>query len=205
MRIFPTHILLALTLLCGPAMAQDFTWIAPPARGQLERDPTLIPKGKGFLFVPTMTSALNEPSFRVFQGKKAIAEASPGTGMLLSPGYYEVLIGTGTDAHEVIVIGETQEAKEFHRVGVLARSGARGDRAADFQVEGQQVPDEGRTTRDSVGHHFVDIQIGDRIRVADQSAQVGTHAKAVGKGVVESDHWFDANRFSLKPVSVSGG
>ena len=98
MRIFPTHILRALTLLCGPAMAQDFTWIAPPARGQLERDPTLIPKGKGFLFVPTMTSALNEPSFRVFRGKKAIAEASPGTGMLLSPGYYEVLIGTGTDA-----------------------------------------------------------------------------------------------------------
>ena len=103
MRIFPTHILLALTLLCAPAMAQDFTWIAPPARGQLERDPTLIPKGKGFLFVPTMTSALNEPSFRVFRGKKAIAEASPGTGMLLSPGYYEVLIGTGTDAQMMTV------------------------------------------------------------------------------------------------------
>ena len=32
MRIFPTHILLALTLLCGPAMAQDFTWIAQELR-----------------------------------------------------------------------------------------------------------------------------------------------------------------------------
>ena len=92
------HPLIALALLAGSAPAQDFTWIAPPARGQLERDPTLIPKGKGFLFLPAMTSALNEPSFRVFQGNKRVAEASPGTGVLLSPGYYEVLVGTGTDA-----------------------------------------------------------------------------------------------------------
>ncbi|MEE3259266.1 MAG: hypothetical protein VX293_08645 [Candidatus Latescibacterota bacterium] len=92
------HIPIALALLAGAASAQDFTWIAPPSRGQLERDPTLIPKGKGFLFVPAMTSALNEPSFRIFQGNKRIAEASPGTGVLLSPGYYEVLVGTGTDA-----------------------------------------------------------------------------------------------------------
>ena len=98
MRISPIYILLALVLLYESGIAQDFTWIAPPARGQLERDPTMIPKGKGFIFVPTMTSAFNEPSFRIFQGNKAIAEASPGTGMLLSPGYYEVLIGTGTDA-----------------------------------------------------------------------------------------------------------
>jgi len=92
------HIPIALALLAGAASAQNFTWIAPPSRGQLERDPTLIPKGKGFLFVPAMTSALNEPSFRIFQGNKRIAEASPGTGVLLSPGYYEVLVGTGTDA-----------------------------------------------------------------------------------------------------------
>lgn len=92
------HILIALPLLAGSVPAQDFTWIAPPSRGQLERDPTMIPKGKGFLFIPTMTSALNEPSFRIFQGNERVAEASPGTGVLLSPGYYEVLVGTGTDA-----------------------------------------------------------------------------------------------------------
>jgi hypothetical protein len=94
------HIPVALLLLVAAVRAQDksYTWIAPPTRGQLELDPTLIPKGKGFLFLPTMTSALNEPSFRVFQGNKRVAEATPGTGVLLSPGYYEILVGSGSDA-----------------------------------------------------------------------------------------------------------
>ena len=98
LRLF--YIALAGLLFAGGATAQDksYTWLSPPTRGQLELDPTMIPKGKGFLFVPAMTNALNEPSFRVFQGNKRIAEASPGTGVLLSPGFYEVLVGTGTDA-----------------------------------------------------------------------------------------------------------
>ena len=98
LRLF--YIALAGLLFAGGATAQDksYTWLSPPTRGQLELDPTMIPKGKGFLFVPAMTDALNEPSFRVFQGNKPIAEASPGTGVLLSPGFYEVLVGTGTDA-----------------------------------------------------------------------------------------------------------
>ena len=68
MRMRLLSLLLYGLIWATPALAQDFTWIAPPARGQLERDPTLIPQGKGFLFVPTMSSALNEPSYRVFQG-----------------------------------------------------------------------------------------------------------------------------------------
>ncbi len=94
------QIAIAGLVFAGGATAQDksYTWLTPPTRGQLELDPTLIPKGKGFLFVPAMTSPLNEPSFRVFQGNKRVAETSPGTGVLLSPGYYEVLVGTGTDA-----------------------------------------------------------------------------------------------------------
>ena len=98
LRLF--YIALAGLLFAGGSTAQDksYTWLSPPTRGQLELDPTMIPNGKGFLFVPAMTDALNEPSFRVFQGNKRIAEASPGTGVLLSPGFYEVLVGTGTDA-----------------------------------------------------------------------------------------------------------
>ena len=92
------YILIALPLLAGPVLGSSYTWVAPPGRGQLEQDPTLIPKGKGLLFVPTMTGSLNEPSFLVLQGKKRVREAYPGTAVLLSPGYYEVLIGSGTDA-----------------------------------------------------------------------------------------------------------
>ena len=91
------YILIALPLLAGPALGDSYTWIAPPERGQLEQDPTLIPKGKGFLFVPTMSGSLNEPSFLVLQGNKPIREAAPGTGVLLSPGSYELLVGSGSD------------------------------------------------------------------------------------------------------------
>ena len=90
-------ILIALPLLAGSALGDSYTWIAPPGRGQLEQDPTLIPKGKGFLFVPTMTGSLNEPSFLVLQGNKPIREAAPGTGVLLSPGNYKLLVGSGAD------------------------------------------------------------------------------------------------------------
>ena len=90
-------ILLLIVLLASSATGQSHTWLAPPRHGQLERDPTLIPKGKGLLFVPAMTSALNEPSFRVFRGNKPIREAFPGTGVVLAPGTYEVLIGSGSD------------------------------------------------------------------------------------------------------------
>ena len=103
------YILIALPLLVGPARGDSYTWIAPPGRGQLEQDPTLIPKGKGFLFVPTMTGSLNEPSFLVLQGSKPIREASPGTGVLLSPGNYKLLVGSGTDLQMMLHTVPVQE------------------------------------------------------------------------------------------------
>jgi hypothetical protein len=100
------------TLLWAAALhAQDksYTWIAAPSRGQLERDPSLIPQGKGFLFVPTMTNALNEPSYRVFQGNDEIAEANTSTGIMLAPGFYEVYIGSGSIAQ---MMSRTVEVRE---------------------------------------------------------------------------------------------
>lgn len=91
------YILVALPLLAGSALSNSYTWFTPPGRGQLEQDPTLIPQGKGLLFVPTMTGSLNEPSFLVLQGNKPIREAAPGTGVLLAPGNYKLLVGSGTD------------------------------------------------------------------------------------------------------------
>lgn len=79
------YILIALPLLAGSALGQSETWLTPPGRGQLEQDPTLIPKGKGFLFVPTMTGSLNEPSFLVLQGNKPIREAPPAPACCSPP------------------------------------------------------------------------------------------------------------------------
>ena len=78
------------------ARANDVTWIAPPARAQLQQDPTLIPTGKGFLFIPAMTNSRNEPSYQVFQGSKEVTSTKPGTGVLLQPGSYQIFLGSGS-------------------------------------------------------------------------------------------------------------
>jgi hypothetical protein len=85
-------------LLFAPALsvlADEDTWIANRRKAQLAMDPTLIPKGKGMLFVPTMTSGFREPNYQIFRNGKEIATEETGTGVLLSPGAYEVLIGSG--------------------------------------------------------------------------------------------------------------
>ncbi len=91
--IYQLLILALLIPLPGPA--RENTWLASPARVQLYQDPTLIPTGKGFLFVPAMTAPRNEPNYQVFKGKKEIASRKPGTGVLLDPGSYSILIGSG--------------------------------------------------------------------------------------------------------------
>ena len=90
-----------LLLLLAPALsvlASEDTWIANRRKAQLAMDPTLIPKGKGMLFVPTMTSGFREPNYQIFSNGKEIATEETGTGVLLSPGAYEVLIGSGAIA-----------------------------------------------------------------------------------------------------------
>jgi hypothetical protein len=61
----------------------------------VSQDPTRIPAGKGLLFVPAMTSPRSERSYQVFAQGREVAAANPGTGVLLAPGTYEVLIGSG--------------------------------------------------------------------------------------------------------------
>jgi hypothetical protein len=90
--------LFALLVLTAATVANESTWFNAPARVQLARDPTLIPKGKGLLFVPAMTKSQDEPSYRILQNGKDIGEARPGTSRLLYPGLYDVRIGSGTIA-----------------------------------------------------------------------------------------------------------
>ena len=100
-QIHPTMIIRFLTslfiLFIGSNVnANENTWFNIPSRVQIASDPTLIPKGKGYLFVPAMTKSEDEPSYRIRQQGKDIAEARPGTGVLLDPGFYDVRIGSGT-------------------------------------------------------------------------------------------------------------
>ena len=90
---------LALVLLCSSALlSEEDTWTARRSRAQLAMDPTLIPKGKGMLFVPAMTSGFQEPNYQIYQDSKKITTRETGAGALLTPGTYDLLIGSGTIA-----------------------------------------------------------------------------------------------------------
>lgn len=91
-RILPALLL----ALLGTAIADESTWTALPSGAQLQRDPTLLPKGKGLLFVPAMSVPMgNEPSYFIHVGEERVTSAPTGGGVLLDPGVYDVLIGSG--------------------------------------------------------------------------------------------------------------
>ena len=87
---------LALALWAIPAAADFSTWLARTPQEQLHLDSVQLPRGKGYLYVPAMTRPQNEPSYQVVQDGKVVATQRPGFGVLLSPGSYEVRIGSGT-------------------------------------------------------------------------------------------------------------
>ncbi|MBC7792626.1 MAG: hypothetical protein H7Z43_02875 [Clostridia bacterium] len=82
-------------------IGQGAEWPAGVVRSQLERDPTLVPFGKGAIFVPSMTQGLDEPPVTVFKivlGVRAegkAAESTTGKRIVLAPGRYSVHIGSG--------------------------------------------------------------------------------------------------------------
>ena len=91
-----------LLLVPSIASAQPFqgeqpdTWETPASREQAERDPTLVPVGKGAVFVPCMTECLREPQYLVLQGSKIVATVPAGRRAVLDPGTYDMRIGSGS-------------------------------------------------------------------------------------------------------------
>ena len=104
----------ALMVLCAVARmhADETTWTAKPRHVQLAEDPQPLPKGKGMLFVPALSVPRgNEPSYQVFHEGRKIADENPGRGVLLNPGTYKVLLGSGAISQ---MISKTVEVFEGH-------------------------------------------------------------------------------------------
>ena len=97
--------------LCASAQAQQETWDAPPARVQLDRDPTIVPVGKGAIFVPSMTNPIAEPLYSIYQHGRLVTSAKTGNCVLVEPGTYEIKIGSGTIAQ---MMTRTVEVDEGH-------------------------------------------------------------------------------------------
>ena len=91
----------------GPAamlsglLDEDRGWPAGTPGEQLDRDPTLVPFGKGAVFVPAMTNPLDEPPVTVWRGGVPVAEGTTGQRIVLAPGVYEVRLGSGADVQRL--------------------------------------------------------------------------------------------------------
>ncbi len=70
-------------------------WPAGSIEKQLDRDATMVPFGKGAIFVPSLTNPLDEPPVVAFKGGNRVAEGTTGKRIILSPGTYEVRVGSG--------------------------------------------------------------------------------------------------------------
>ena len=80
----------------------DLGWQLPPPKVQMEMDPDLIPVGKGGIFVPAMTDPGSEPPYvvRNMEGE-VLGRTKTGSKTMLSPGRYEVLVGSGVESQMI--------------------------------------------------------------------------------------------------------
>ncbi len=73
------------------------TWNAPPLYMQQAMDETIIPYGKGGVYIPTYTETNSEPDIEVFDvNDNLVATEQPGRTVALEPGEYKVMLGSGS-------------------------------------------------------------------------------------------------------------
>ena len=73
------------------------TWDAPGLFQQINEDATIVPIGKGAVFVPRLSDAALEPAVEIFNGTgKLVASGSSGKKYSLLPGEYAVMVGSGS-------------------------------------------------------------------------------------------------------------
>jgi hypothetical protein len=102
--------LLALMLATLPALAEgsgvpldfaDRQWLLPEPPIQMDMDPTLVPVGRGAIFVPCMSHPLLEPAWSVLREGEVVQSAPAGTRIVVEPGTYTVAFGSGTSGDRI--------------------------------------------------------------------------------------------------------
>ena len=78
-----------------PAAEDIYLWLAPEPAAQLAQDATPLPAGAGALFIPAMTDSESEPEALVMRGEERVATGQNGKRIVLDPGNYVVLVGSG--------------------------------------------------------------------------------------------------------------
>jgi hypothetical protein len=85
-------------------------WLAAPIEEQLARERTLIPMGKGAIFVPSYTEPRREPEVSVTTfGGKLVKNGTTGQRILVDSGSYTVRLGSGTSVQQIAVDVKVEE------------------------------------------------------------------------------------------------
>lgn len=72
------------------------SWEQPRPTIQAEQDPSLRPAGTGAIFVPSMTESDLEPFVIIRRDGEEVATSPTGKKIFVTPGVYDVFVGTGT-------------------------------------------------------------------------------------------------------------
>jgi hypothetical protein len=97
----------------APAEKPD-TWLAPSTQEQLSRDRTLIPLGKGALFLPTFTEPRREPEVSLYDSKgDQVRSGQNGGRIFVDSGSYTVRFGSGTTGQQMTVHADIEEGHTF--------------------------------------------------------------------------------------------
>ncbi len=88
------------------------TWDAPPLSVQQAADQTIIPFGKGGIFIPRFTETNYEPDVEIMDpdGEFAIS-GEAGRTYTLEPGDYYVMLGSGTHRQRIVKKIQISEGK----------------------------------------------------------------------------------------------
>lgn len=88
------------------------TWHAPPMSAQISSDETIIPFGKGGIFVPRMTAVNIEPEIDVFTERGArVGSFESGRIIVVDPGNYRITLGSGSQRQRIEQIVEVIEGR----------------------------------------------------------------------------------------------
>ncbi|MFH1529709.1 MAG: hypothetical protein ABIK09_03120 [Pseudomonadota bacterium] len=99
-----------------PPATEDFDpsvhqWFRGAPLIQRDQDPTLVPMGKGAVFVPCMSDPELEPPYMLYDEEGQVDTAPTGTRIVARPGSYRVIIGSGPVGERVVRPVEIIEGK----------------------------------------------------------------------------------------------
>jgi hypothetical protein len=78
------------------------SWLAPSVDEQLSRDRTMIPLGKGALFVPAYSEGRREPEISILNARgRQVGRGETGERVLLDSGDYRIRFGSGTASQQI--------------------------------------------------------------------------------------------------------